>query len=127
MLRGNHRLQLSGFGPLDQYWGSLIRALRDATVSQPADWRILKELGLTEGRGTGIPKMLKSMRLNGSPPLVFETDDDRTYFLARLPLHPVFIKEEKERKGKTMAKSPAKPPAKSQFRFSDLRAASQSR
>ncbi len=45
--------------------------------------------------------MLKSMRLNGSPPLVFETDDDRTYFLARLPLHPVFIKEEKERKGKT--------------------------
>ena len=61
----------------------------------------MKELGLTEGRGTGIPKMLKSMRLNGSPPLVFETDDDRTYFLARLPLHPVFIKEEKERKGKT--------------------------
>jgi ATP-dependent DNA helicase RecG len=54
----------------------------------------LKELNLTEGRGTGIPKMLKAMRLNGSPSPVFETDRNRTYFLVRLPLHPAFITEE---------------------------------
>jgi len=60
----------------------------------------LKELSLTEGRGTGIPKMLKAMRLNGSPPPVFETDRNRTYFLVRLPLHPAFIKEAQERKSR---------------------------
>ena len=42
--------------------------------------------------------MLKAMRLNGSPPPVFETDRNRTYFLVRLPLHPAFIKEARERK-----------------------------
>jgi ATP-dependent DNA helicase RecG len=57
----------------------------------------LKELSLTEGRGTGIPKMLKAMRLNGSPPPVFETDKNRTYFLVRLRLHPTFIKEAEDR------------------------------
>ena len=58
----------------------------------------LKELSLTEGRGTGIPKMLKALLVNGSPQPVFESDDDRTYFLVRLPLHPEFIKEARERK-----------------------------
>ena len=58
----------------------------------------LKELSLTEGRGTGIPKMLEALRANGSPKPVFESDDDRTYFLVRLPLHPEFIKEARERK-----------------------------
>ena len=33
----------------------------------------LKELSLTDGRGTGITKVLKAMRLNGSPPPVFKT------------------------------------------------------
>ena len=60
--------------------------------------RFLKELSLTEGRGTGIPKMLKAMRLYGSPPPVFETDRNRTYFLVRLPLHPKFVKEARARK-----------------------------
>ena len=58
----------------------------------------LKELSLTEGRGTGIPKMLKALRVNGSPKPVFESDNDRTFFLVRLPLHPKFIKEARERK-----------------------------
>jgi ATP-dependent DNA helicase RecG len=58
----------------------------------------LKELSLTEGRGTGIPKMLEALRANGSPKPVFESDNDRTFFLVRLPLHPEFIKEAKERK-----------------------------
>ena len=48
----------------------------------------LKELDLTEGRATGIPKILRAMRENGSPAPEFETDDDRTYFMIRLPVHP---------------------------------------
>ena len=41
----------------------------------------LKELDLTEGRSTGITKILKAMAANGSPAPEFETDDDRSYFL----------------------------------------------
>jgi len=48
----------------------------------------LKELNLTEGRGTGIPKILRAIRKNGSPPPSFETDADRTYFVARFTTHP---------------------------------------
>ena len=48
----------------------------------------LKELDLTEGRSTGISKVLKVMKENGSPPPEFETDGDRSYFLIRLPAHP---------------------------------------
>ena len=47
----------------------------------------LKELDLAEGRSTGIPKILRAMRDNGSPPPIFESDDDRTWFLVRLPAH----------------------------------------
>lgn len=45
----------------------------------------LKELGLTEGRATGIPTIQKHLRLNGNHPAVIETDDDRTYFLLTIP------------------------------------------
>lgn len=48
----------------------------------------LKELDLTEGRSTGIPKMLRVLRENGSPSPVFETDDDRAALVLRLPVHP---------------------------------------
>lgn len=48
----------------------------------------LKELKLTEGRGTGIPKVLRAMSKNGSPPPRFQTDDERTFLCATLPLHP---------------------------------------
>ena len=47
----------------------------------------LKELDLAEGRSTGVPKILRAMHNNGSPPPSFETDDDRTWFLVRLPAH----------------------------------------
>jgi ATP-dependent DNA helicase RecG len=48
----------------------------------------LKELSLTEGRSTGIPKMIRACKRNGSPLFKFETDDDRTYFLTTIPIHP---------------------------------------
>ena len=47
----------------------------------------LKELQLTEGRATGFPKIYSAMERNGSPKPHFETDADRTYFLATLPIH----------------------------------------
>lgn len=48
----------------------------------------LKELDLTEGRGTGIPKILRAMKANGSPPPEFRTDDDHSFFATVLPIHP---------------------------------------
>ena len=49
----------------------------------------LKELDLTEGRSTGIPKILKVMAANGSPAPLFESDEDRLSFVIRLPGHPL--------------------------------------
>jgi len=51
----------------------------------------LKELRLTEGRGTGIPKMRLSMKNNGSPMPILETDLKSTYFLTTLPVQPEFV------------------------------------
>lgn len=53
----------------------------------------LKELDLTEGRSTGIPKILKVMAANGSPAPLFESDDDRLSFVIRLPCHPLAVGE----------------------------------
>lgn len=54
----------------------------------------LKELRLTEGRGTGIPKIHEAMSENGSPSPVFETDQDHNYFLVTLPVNSTFTAEE---------------------------------
>ena len=48
----------------------------------------LKELKFIEGRSTGIRKILRAMKDNGSPPAEFEVDDDHTYFMVRLPVQP---------------------------------------
>jgi ATP-dependent DNA helicase RecG len=70
----------------------------------------LKELELTEGRSTGISKIIKAMAANGSPPPEFETDDDRTHFLIQLPVHPRAEQEETARKStqKSSGKSSGK-------------------
>ena len=51
----------------------------------------LKELKFTEGRSTGIPKILEAMARNGSPPPEFEFDADYSYFMVRLPVHPTAL------------------------------------
>ena len=38
------------------------------------------------------------MKANGSPPPLFETDDDRSYFLTTLKIRPQYIKQLKENK-----------------------------
>jgi len=48
----------------------------------------LKDLRLAEMRGTGIPKIQRKMRENGSPEAKFIFDEDRTFFTSILPVHP---------------------------------------
>ncbi|MHC1777537.1 MAG: RNA-binding domain-containing protein [Lentimicrobium sp.] len=50
----------------------------------------LKELRLTEGRGTGFPTIYKAMATNGSPDPVFTTDE-QTYVLVTLSAHPLTV------------------------------------
>jgi ATP-dependent DNA helicase RecG len=50
----------------------------------------LKELKLAEGRGTGIPKVRRTMEQNGSPPPRFDFDEARSYFRVTLPVHPEY-------------------------------------
>ena len=56
----------------------------------------LKELHLTEGRATGIPTIIKTLKKNTSPPAIFETDDNRYYFKVSLNIHKKFISNKKE-------------------------------
>lgn len=51
----------------------------------------LKELALAEGHFTGIPKIRRTMRENGSPDPTFDFDEGRTYFRVILPAHPQYI------------------------------------
>ncbi len=44
----------------------------------------LKELRLTEGRGTGFPVIYKALEKNESPRPIFDTDEQGTYFLTTI-------------------------------------------
>ena len=50
----------------------------------------LKELGLAEGRLSGLRKVFQAMEANGSQPPRFDFDEQRTYFQATLPAHPEY-------------------------------------
>jgi ATP-dependent DNA helicase RecG len=54
----------------------------------------LKELHLTEGRGTGIPSIKRSLEHNQSPEPIFETDDQCLTFLTIITVNPVFIHDQ---------------------------------
>ena len=54
----------------------------------------LKELDLTEGRGTGIPTIKNELEKNGSGRACFDSDDERTYFFVSIPCHPDFMCKE---------------------------------
>ncbi len=63
----------------------------------------LKELDMTEGRGTGIPKMLQAIRQNQSPLPEFHTDEDRTYFTVEFGIHPAFTPTVSEKMSEKMS------------------------
>jgi len=67
----------------------------------------LKELRLTEGRGTGIPTINSALAQNGSGKPKFDTDGaDRRYFIVDIPIHWVFKQIIKvEQVGKTEVKA----------------------
>lgn len=55
----------------------------------------LKELRLTEGRGTGIPTIKRELSKNGSPEAKFDTDEpDRRHFIIEIPIHEAFAIDE---------------------------------
>ncbi len=51
----------------------------------------LRELRLTEGRASGIGTIQRMLRDNGSPEAVFETNEERSYLLVTIPIHPKFL------------------------------------
>lgn len=65
---------------------------RDSRNRRVGDF--LRELRLTEGRATGLPKIRRAMQANGSPAPMFEMDDAHAYFLTTLPVHPGFVHRE---------------------------------
>ncbi len=57
----------------------------------------LKELKLTEGRNTGIPKIKRALKNNGSKEPEFETNDTRDYFITTIFIHDGFEDENKNK------------------------------
>ena len=86
------RIEIQSFpGPLPPITMEELNKGQQIKVREYRNRRIgdfLKELHLTEGRCTGIPKIQRSMRDNGSQEALFETDENRSYFLTTLPIHP---------------------------------------
>ncbi len=54
----------------------------------------LKELGLTEGRNTGIPLAKNALKENGSEPPMFMINENRDSLTVRIKIHPSFLKED---------------------------------
>mgnify|MGYP000422333834 CR=1 FL=1 len=56
---------------------------------------LFKEIDLAEKQGTGIPKILRELKKNGSPAPEFEMDDDRTYLITIIHIRDGFKVENK--------------------------------
>lgn len=84
---------LSYAGPDRSISAEAIKAAKKLKARRYRNRRLgdfLKELGLTEGRATGIPTIQKALKDNGSASAAIETDDNRTYFLLTIPCRKVF-------------------------------------
>lgn len=53
----------------------------------------LKELKLTEGRNTGVPKIKRALKNNGLKESEFETNETRDYFITTIFMHDRFENE----------------------------------
>ena len=79
---------LSYPGPVPPVDAQILQQAKRIVAREYRNRRIgdfLKELKLTEGRGTGFPTIYRAMEVNGSDKPIFETDKDCTYFLTTLP------------------------------------------
>ena len=87
---------LSHPGPIPPVSAKILSTQKRIIAREYRNRRIgdfLKELHLTEGRGTGVPTIYNTMANNGSPDPIFETDEN-TYVLVRLPIHPEILIDE---------------------------------
>lgn len=55
---------------------------------------LFKEIDLSEKKGTGISKILRELKKNGSPEVEFEMDDDRNYLNTIIHIHDGFEKKD---------------------------------
>ena len=56
---------------------------------------MFKKIDLSEKKGTGIPKILRELKQNGSPEPEFDMDEERTYLNTIIRIRDGFEKEEK--------------------------------
>lgn len=75
---------------IDNWGGGYIRSrfYRNRRIGE-----FLKELDLAEGRNTGIGKIVRAMRENGSPDPEFYNPETRTFMTVILPIHEAFRAE----------------------------------
>jgi len=86
------RIEITSYpGPVA---GVKLEQLRPGTPGTTAPARnrrigeLLKEIRLAEARNTGIPKIQRKLRENGSPEATFDFDEARTYYRTTLHMHP---------------------------------------
>ena len=83
---------LSHPGPMPPVNAEILSTKKQIIARENRNRRIgdfLKELHLTEGRGTGLPTIYNAMANNGSPVPVFETDE-ASYVMVTIPIHDSF-------------------------------------
>lgn len=73
---------------MEKFAAGKVRARR---YRNPKIGEFFKEIDLSEKKSTGISKILRELKRNGSPPPDFETDADRTYMIATIKIHEKFM------------------------------------
>ena len=75
---------------MEKFAAGKVRARR---YRNPKIGEFLKEIDLSEKKSTGISKILRELKRNGSPLPEFETDADRTYMITTIRIHEKFETE----------------------------------
>lgn len=93
----NDKIEILSFpGPVPPVDAQILKQNQRIVARDYRNRRIgdfLKELRLTEGRGTGFPVIYHALELNESPKPVFETDEQSSYFLTTIFAKPAPIEE----------------------------------
>lgn len=77
---------------MEKFAAGKVRARR---YRNPKIGEFFKEIDLSEKKSTGISKILRELKRNGSPMPEFETDADRTYMITTIRIHEKFENENK--------------------------------
>lgn len=80
-------------GPLDKQLRDALAYIRNYVIKEYVTKVPDTELAIVEGRNTGVPLIVSSMKNNGSGLPVFETDEERSFFMVTLPIHPLFVND----------------------------------